>query len=117
MSLTETFKKIPTTVITGLTLVGTVVGVIAGVISLWDKVEELVFKTSKDVAIEVTKEVKRTEVNIGTFFIRDIRNRLIVVEDEINEYKEQNKPVPLRLLRKQRLLKEQLDEAIKKWGE
>lgn len=117
MGIPENIKKVPTWMWKVFVGVGTAVGVVWGIIQFWTGIEGIIQDNVKESTIKITAEIIKSEHNIGSFLVDDLRERIIVIEDEISYYKSKNKPVPIYLKRKLRMMHDRLKEGIQKWGE
>jgi len=121
MSMSEKLKETPPWVWKLITAVGTIAGLAVSATQLsdwyWKKVEDLVKGSVTQSAIQVTTELKKTEISLGRFLVDDIEFRIVGVQNEIDEYRRSNKTVPLYLERRLELLHDQLEEAKEKWDE
>ena len=119
MSVKEKLKNTPAWVWKLIGAIGTIAGFLVSLTQLsdyyWNKVDNLVKGSVTQSTLRLTEEISRTERSIGYFLVDSIQFRIIVVEDEINEYKNRNEKVPLHLQRQLRILKDQLEEAKERW--
>ncbi len=94
---------------------GTAISMIGGILSFWFSIENKIQQTIKESTTLVTEELYRKTGDIAEMIRSDLRNRIIVLEEEIKELERQGKPVPERKRMHLRLMEEQLKEANNKW--
>ena len=117
MGIPENIKSLPAWMWKVFVSVGTVASVIWGMIQLWTGLQNIVHDSVKQSTINITAEIVKSEHNIGSFLIDDLRERKIVIEDEISQVMREEKPVPHHLIRKLRMMEERLEEGKEKWGD
>lgn len=110
MTVPDQVKQVPKWMWASLVGVGTVVAAIGGLISVWGAIDKEMQSSIKTATIQITEEIQTQTNTIAEFYEDDLYERIVILEEEINDLRENGEsvPAPKRILLKS--MQERLEE-------
>ena len=89
---------------------GTVIGLITGMLSVWNQIDQNIQESIETAAVLITTEIHGQTNVIAEFYEDDLYERIIMLETEVDELRAQNKPVPVQKIIHLKSMKERLGD-------
>jgi len=103
-------KDVPSWIWATIVGLGTSVGVITGIMSIWNQIEHNTQSAVQTAAVLITTEIRVQTDEIAEFFEDDLYERIIILETEIENLIDQNEVVPTQKKIQLKSMIERLDE-------
>lgn len=104
------FKKVPSWIWATIVGVGTVLGTVTGMITIWNEIEGRTNDAIQTAVTLVTSEIHKQTGVIAEFYEDDLHERIIILETDIDELHQQGKVVPVQKIIQLKAMQERLEE-------